>query len=128
MAEILIIEDEAAMAMAISFVLDNAGHTTQTACDAPSAKKILATSKIDCAICDVWLGNDDGLDLFAKLRSDGVTIPFVIVSGGGPGRTLEAVTTRADMLGAIGILFKPFGDDELLDVIDIALNKKSAQH
>ena len=121
MAHILIIEDEEAMALSISFVLEDNGHTSANAQDSLSAHKALSANEFDCVICDVWLGSDDGLDFLSKLRSAGIKTPFIIVSGGGPGRSLENVSTRADMLGAVGMLFKPFGDDELMRLVNIAI-------
>lgn len=72
---------------------------------------------VDGAIIDVWLRGEDGLDVAEKLAERRDRLPFAVMSGGGPGRSLERVTARADALGARGILFKPFDDDELMALV-----------
>ena len=67
------------------------------------------------AICHGWRVTVKGnLDLFSST-------PFVVISGGGPGRTLENVTARADAYGAVRILYKPFEDEELLAALNQTL-------
>ena len=126
MTHILLIEDDKAVADAIIFVLNKEGFTTTHAPNAQKAAAALASETFDCALVDVWLGDDDGLAFLASQRKAGATLPFIVISGGGPGKTLEHVTARADALEAIGVLYKPFTDEELFEAVSIALSAERA--
>ena len=124
MAEILIVDDEANVADVVALVLEGAGHMIARAISLEGAKSSLDKKSFDGAIVDVWLGSDDGLELATLLSTQDPILPFVIMSGGGRGRSLETVTARADALGAAAVLFKPFDDDELLDAVDNMLGRR----
>lgn len=119
MAKILIIDDDAAVAGVMAAILEEAGHQAVTATtEAAREQALRAPEPFDGAIVDVWLGNEDGLRVAGSLRQLSPPLPFVIVSGGGPGRSLETVTARADALGARTMLYKPFDNDELLAAVE----------
>lgn len=118
MKSILIIEDDATVAEAVSFVLERNGYNTAHVETGTKAAEMLKKEHFCGALVDVWLGEEDGLDVLARLRAAGNTLPVVVMSGGGPGRTLESVSTRADVLDAAAVLFKPFTDEELLEAVN----------
>ena len=117
MPTILIVDDDKAVAAAIRLVLEEAGHRVLSAHDAATARRLVAeTADLDACLFDVFMDGEDGLALAAELQ--GADAPAVVImSGGGPGRSLESVTARADAMGAVAVLFKPFDDDELLEAI-----------
>ena len=121
-ANILLIEDDHDVAEAIMLVLESNGYNVTHADNSAKARENLSGKTFGCALLDVWLGAEDGLAVLSDLRSEGEAIPVIVISGGGPGRTLENVTARADALGAFGVLYKPFGDSELLDAVKQALS------
>ncbi|MCI5043359.1 MAG: response regulator [Aquisalinus sp.] len=121
MAKILLIEDDKAVADSLSFVLQRKNHEITHATNTISAKHELGSKSFDCAFIDVWLGEEDGLEFLADNGELFSETPFIVISGGGPGRTLENVTARADAYGAVRMLFKPFEDTELLDALSLAL-------
>ncbi|WP_306249763.1 response regulator [Parvularcula sp. IMCC14364] len=121
MASILLIEDDHTVADAISFVLTRKGHEVSHAHNTRIARQKLETGSFDCAFIDVWLGEEDGLEFLSEHLDLFSSTPFVVISGGGPGRTLENVTARADAYGAVRILYKPFEDEELLAALNQTL-------
>lgn len=121
MTLILIVDDDARVAQSVAMILGDAGYATDTAADAAAARKAVAAARPDLCVCDVWLGKDDGLTLAEEFQADG--IPLVVMSGGGPGRSLESVTAKADALGAAAMLFKPFEEDELTEAVTKALRR-----
>ena len=126
MAKLLIVDDDPAVAEVVSLVLRQEGYQTAVACSLAEAKLLIATTEINGAVIDVWLGRDDGLELATFLAAQRTGFPFIIMSGGGPGRCLETVTARADALGAICVLFKPFDDDELTAAVQKMLAAEAA--
>ncbi len=126
MAELLLIEDDPAVAESIIFVLENNNHRVTHAVNLDRMRKILeAGQKFDAAIVDIWLDGEDGLSAFSKEADHAFIthkLPFIVISGGAPGKTLEAATARADAYGAVAMLYKPFSDEELLSAIDKAVS------
>ncbi|GGC97186.1 response regulator [Aquisalinus flavus] len=118
MKSVLIIEDDISVAEAVSFVLERNGFRTTRVETGAAAAALLKSQHFCGALVDVWLGEEDGLDVLASLRAQGNTLPVVVMSGGGPGHTLESVSARADVLDACAVLFKPFTDEELLDAVN----------
>jgi DNA-binding NtrC family response regulator len=125
MAYLLVVDDEAAVADAVSLVLRAEGHDVESCGEAAQALDRLSSGRFDGAILDVWLGADNGLRLAEGIGTMETPCPFIIMSGGGPGRTLENATAAADALGASRVLFKPFDDDELLSAVDAMLGRHS---
>lgn len=117
MAKILIVEDNDDVREAIALVLARAGHDVVGASNAAAGRKALSDDGFDCAIVDVWMPDENGLELIDSLRNGDPKPPVIVISGGGPGRTLEHVTAKADFLGVKAFLYKPFEDDELLEAL-----------
>ena len=85
-----------------------------------SAEGFLSSGSIDetsCLILDIAMPGMTGPELQQELKRRGQKIPIVFVTGH------KDETTRALMLeeGAVGFLFKPFSDADLLTAIKRAL-------
>lgn len=122
MKTVLLVDDDEGVTEAVRFVLQDAGYGVRTVGTPDAAREALRAGGIDACLFDVFLDGDDGLALAAEVAS-AHDLPLVVMSGGGPGRSLESVTARADAIGAAAVLFKPFDDDELL----AALTKATAE-
>ena len=118
---VLIVDDDVPVAQSVALVLEDAGYAARQVHDARSALDAMRGDPPDACVFDVWLDGDDGLALAEEARMLG--LPLVVMSGGGPGRSLESVTAKADALGAAAMLFKPFDDDELTDAIAKAMKR-----
>ncbi len=123
MSKILLIEDDQTVAESIAFSLHSLGHNCAHALNTQTALKLLNTTPFDAAMIDVWLEKEDGLNFLAQIGNRASMPPFIVISGGGPGRSLENVTARADAHGAVAFLYKPFDDDELAEAIKLAVSQ-----
>jgi FixJ family two-component response regulator len=88
-----------------------------------SAQEFLASemaSSTDCLITDVQMPGLSGLDLHAKLVSEGKAPPVIFITAF-PEARIEA---RARSLGAAGFLSKPFDAQALVQCIQLALAHK----
>ena len=120
MPTILIVDDDKGVADAIRLVLEEADHKVLVTHHADEARRLVKNDPPpDICLFDVFMDGEDGLALAAELQQPGAP-RIIIMSGGGPGRSLESVTARADALGAVAVLFKPFDDEELLEAVSRA--------
>jgi CheY-like chemotaxis protein len=117
MATILLAEDVDITREAITLMLKSAGHAVIPAVDGDEAA-LLVEKKVDLFLLDIWMPKVSGLDLLKQLRTLGDKRPVILMSGGGPGATLEQATALADIYHASEMIYKPFEDDELLSAIN----------
>lgn len=119
MRTVLIVDDDVDVARSVAMVAEDAGYKARMVHDAKAALAAMRMDPPDACVLDVWLGEADGLAVAETASRAGLGI--VVMSGGGPGRSLESVTAKADALGAAAMLFKPFDDEELTDALARAL-------
>lgn len=120
-ARILIIEDEALVAMELRFVLEDLGHeVVATAADAKTARSIAAENDIDMALVDIHLSDGPtGIDLGRELGQDmGVTVVFMTAN---PGMVRDGVA------GTIGVLSKPTDERAVQTAVDYALKRRAGR-
>jgi CheY-like chemotaxis protein len=69
-ARILVVDDNADLALTLCAVLQEWGHSTHVARDGPSALAALATAAADIALLDIGLPLMDGYELARRIRED----------------------------------------------------------
>lgn len=106
-AKILIVEDEAPVAVTMSFLLTRAGCETEIATTKAKAMQMMQSSRFDLITLDVTMPDCNGFDLCAEIRQDPRLrhIPIVFVSGRS---SLEDQQHGLDA-GASDYITKPFG-------------------
>lgn len=85
-----------------------------------SAEEFLASdsaARTEFLVLDIAMPGMDGLALQRELKSRGREIPIVFITASRD----EAVRTQALVEGAVAVLFKPFSDTALLDVLNAGL-------
>jgi CheY-like chemotaxis protein len=114
---ILLADDTAAVREALTFVLESDGHIVTVATNGAQAMEALQAGPIDLAVLDIWMPQASGLDVLKTIRASWPQLPVIIMSGGGPGPSLEQATAIADLYRASHILYKPFDDEDLLALV-----------
>jgi DNA-binding NarL/FixJ family response regulator len=117
-ARILIIEDEALVAMELRFVLEDLGHeVVGTAADAGAARNLAREVDVDLALVDIHLSDGPtGVELGRELGQDmGVTVLFMTAN---PGMVRDGVA------GTIGVLSKPTDEHAVQTAVDYALGRR----
>ena len=120
-ARILIIEDEALVAMELRFVLEDLGHkVVGVASTSKSAQTLARENEVDLALVDIHLSDGPtGISLGRELGQDmGVTVLFMTAN---PGMVREGVA------GAIGVLSKPTDEQAVQTAVDFALRRRTGQ-
>lgn len=91
-----------------------------------STQEFLRSERPDvpgCLVLDVRLPGRSGLDLQRELAEIGVHLPIVFITGHGD----IPMSVRAIKAGAIEFLTKPFHDQELLDAIQLGIERDRAR-
>jgi FixJ family two-component response regulator len=112
---ISIVDDDPSVRRALSRLIRIAGYAAESFA---SAREFLASAPRErsaCLVLDIQLdgGGMSGFDLQKQLVADGVAIPTIFITAHGDARTRERVRKS----GVAGFLSKPFGDQDLLDLI-----------
>jgi two-component system KDP operon response regulator KdpE len=115
-AHILVVDDEPAIVRALRANLTRHGFHVDIADNAREALQVFARHHPDLILLDLGLSDMDGLEVIRDIRSRSNT-PIVVLSVRGAERDKVAALD----LGADDYLTKPFGVDELLARVRVAL-------
>ncbi|HEY0468517.1 MAG TPA: response regulator [Polyangiaceae bacterium] len=116
------VDDDARVRQALSALLASAGREVAVFA---SATEFLETDKPDlpaCLVLDLELPDIHGLELQKEL-AEREAPPIVIITGHGD----IPSSVKAMKAGAVEFLSKPFGDEELLQAIDVAIGLDRAE-
>ncbi|MES2485151.1 MAG: response regulator transcription factor [Bacteroidota bacterium] len=119
--KILIIEDEAEIALSIkNYLKANAVHC-ETAATCHEALDKISIYEYDCILLDLMLPDGDGFDILKELKSKNKTEGVIIISA------KETLDTRIEgfNLGADDYLTKPFHLSELLVRLQALIRRKN---
>src|SRR5687768_12439994 len=119
---ILLVEDDAGVAMTLTDVLESEGYTVTHVGDGASAKSQLDEANPDLIILDLMLPDSDGLVLCSDLKAR-ADVPIIICSA--TSRKRDAVL--GFKLGADDFVAKPFHVDELLTRVQAAMRRSAAR-
>jgi two-component system, OmpR family, KDP operon response regulator KdpE len=114
-ARVLVVDDEPAILRVVRTNLGAHGFQVDSASHWQQARELLS-HRPDVILLDLGLPDADGIEIIRELRSYSST-PIVVLSA----RTTERDKVAALDLGADDYLTKPFGVDELLARIRVAL-------
>ena len=107
---ILVVEDERRLAQVVRRVLEEEGHTVDTAYDGEEGLQMALDGSHDVVVLDVMLPEIDGIEVCRSLRRNKVDTPVLLLTA------LDGVHDRVRGLdaGADDYLPKPFAFQELL--------------
>ena len=118
MANILVIEDEAALAKNIARFFEQLGHDVEVAHDGAAGLKAAQRLMPDVAIVDYQLPGMDGLEVIRALRRIDDNLRPIMVSG----HANVAVAVEAMKVGSFDLLTKPVPLASLQAVVERALS------
>jgi two-component system, LuxR family, response regulator FixJ len=116
---IFVIDDDASMRTALSYLLQSTGHKVETY---SSAEEFLGREHYDgvgCIILDVRMPGLSGMDLQEKLMRFDYRMPIIFLTGHGE----LSMGVQAMKKGAIDFLTKPCDDEQLLGAVQSAIEK-----
>ena len=120
---VFIVDDDAAIRTALDRLLRSVGLKVQ--CFA-STQEFLRSERPDapgCLVLDVRLPGSSGLDLQRELLESGVPLPIIFMTGYAD----VPKSVRAMKQGAIEFLTKPLRDQDLLDAVQLGIERDRAR-
>jgi two-component system alkaline phosphatase synthesis response regulator PhoP len=108
--KVLIVEDEAAILMALEDDLVLEGYEVETAGDGPTGLSKAREGGVDLVILDVMLPGLDGFEVCRRLRAEGDRVPILMLTA----KSQELDRVLGLELGADDYVTKPFSPRELL--------------
>ena len=113
-SRILVVEDDSALAQALTDTLSLSGYEVVNATDGEQALARLDREQVDMVLTDVQMRPMDGRALLRNLRSRFHDLPVLVMTAYG---TVEQAV-EAMKLGAVDYLAKPFEVDDLLEKVE----------
>ncbi|WP_022670085.1 sigma-54-dependent transcriptional regulator [Hippea alviniae] len=123
MYRVLVVDDDEQMRVALSATLKHLNYDAKVAKDAKEALKILKKEKFDVILSDLKMPKMDGVEFLKEVRKLGISSPFIMITAFGDVKT--AVETMK--LGAFDFILKPFSQQALKKVLDLAISHSSIQ-
>jgi FixJ family two-component response regulator len=120
---VFVVDDDPSVRSSLKFLISTVGLQVETFESAETALQKLSPEAPGCLVLDVRLRGLSGLDLQRELAARNCPVPIVFITGHGD----IPMTVRAMKAGAVEFLTKPFRDQDLLDAIQIALQRDQAR-
>ena len=112
---VLLVEDEANIIEAMSFLLQREGWTVDTHSDGGTAVQTIREEQPDLVVLDYMLPNKTGMDILTELRADPsfVSLPILMLTARGQSRDRE----QAERAGVSRFMTKPFSNTEVMTAV-----------
>ena len=117
---ILVIDDDPAVRRMLAAMLRKAEYEVEEAEDGRAGMKRFRELPAALVITDVVMPEQEGLETLMALRHEHPAVKVIVMSGGGLVGP-DAYLSSARVLGAHGILAKPFTREELLRTVKSVL-------
>jgi FixJ family two-component response regulator len=116
---VYVIDDDDSVRTALSSLIRSVGLQVDTFASASAFMSAKRPDAPSCLILDVRLPGVSGLDFQTELAKTNTLIPIIFITGHGD----IPMSVKAMKAGAIEFLTKPFRDQDLLDAIQVALER-----
>jgi FixJ family two-component response regulator len=116
---VFVVDDDPSVREALAGLLRSVGLEVRSF---GSVQEFVRSKRPDtpgCLVLDVRLPGRSGLDFQRELSESGIHLPIVFITGHGD----IPMSVRAIKAGAIEFLTKPFHDQELLDAIQLGIER-----
>jgi FixJ family two-component response regulator len=120
---VYVVDDDASIREALKSLLASMGMRVEVFGSAAEFLKSTLADIPSCLVLDVRLPGVSGLDFQAELAKANIQVPIIFITGHGD----IPMTVRAMKAGAVEFLTKPIRDQDLLDAVQLALDKDRAR-
>jgi RNA polymerase sigma factor (sigma-70 family) len=116
---VFVVDDDASLREALKRLIRSVGLNVEVFALAEEFLQRKRPNAPGCLILDVRLRGISGLDFQRKLAEANIPIPIIFITGHGD----IPMSVRAMKAGAVEFLTKPFRDQDLLDAIQVGLER-----
>jgi FixJ family two-component response regulator len=120
---VIVVDDDPAIRKGIDRLLRSVGLRVELFESAQEFRQSNRPDAASCIVLDVRLPGQSGLNLQRDLAAADIRVPVIFISAHGD----IPMSVRAMKAGAVEFLTKPFHDQDLLDAIEVALEKDRAR-
>jgi len=117
---VLAVDDEENFLEVLQTILGGEGYTVQTASDGVEAINLLQSTSYDLTLLDVRMPRVDGIEVLKYIKDHFLDMPVIMLTGVNDLK----IAIECMKLGATNYLAKPYSTNELLTVIDSALERR----
>jgi len=118
-ATVFVVDDDPSVRRAIKRLVESVGLHVEPFGSASEFMSSDHPEVASCLVLDIRLPGISGLDFQRELSQANVHIPIIFITGHGD----IPMSVRAMKAGAVEFLTKPFRDQDLLDAIQVALER-----
>ena len=116
---VFVVDDDATIREALRSLLRSVGLQVELFATTREFLERKRPEVPSCLVLDVRLPGTGGLDFQRQLAEAGIHVPIIFITGHGD----IPMSVRAMKAGAVEFLTKPFREQDLLDAIQVALEK-----
>jgi FixJ family two-component response regulator len=116
---VFIIDDDDSLRHALKMLFQMVGLRAESFATAPEFLNSKLPDVPTCLVLDVRLPGMSGLDFQVELAKADIKIPIIFMTGHGD----IPMTVKAMKAGALEFLPKPFRDQDMLDAVQLALDR-----
>ena len=109
-----VVDDDDSVRRSVGFMLKTSGYRVRSFASGAEILKESKSLEPGCVLLDIRMPGMDGLEVQEALRSQGVPLPVIIMTGHGD----VPLSVRAMKAGAIDFIEKPFEKDVLITAIE----------
>lgn len=116
--QVLVVDEDAISAQSASRTLTRQGCDVIVVDSVSGARQALARGRFDVVVCDVWVGDGTGIDVFDAARAWGVS--SMVFLGGDP----SLPSCLAAPGGAVRYVCKPLEARKLVEAVSTACDER----
>ena len=119
MKKLLIVDDDTDLCLLLNLFLSRKGYNVTEVYNCTQAWNHIEYNQPDLVLCDLWLGDMDGISLMKKVKELLPDIPFIFITAYDDIKT----SINAIRAGALEYVTKPLLPEEILKIIERAFDK-----
>jgi FixJ family two-component response regulator len=114
---VCVVDDDDWVCDSLKALLETYGYDVWSYASGGHFLQAAERDRAKCLVIDQHMPELDGLDVVAALRRQGISCPTILITG----RLDAKITERANGLGVLAILEKPFATTRLIELVQTAL-------
>lgn len=120
--QIFIVDDDEALRDSLVWMLESSGYAVAAFESAEAFLAVYEEAMSGCLVLDVRMPGMSGLELFEELGRQRCTLPVIFITGHGDVPMAVSALKR----GAVDFIEKPFGDQDMLRLVEQCLTQERA--